>query len=168
MMKSTLFTNKLHGSIDKFGAVISLACAIHCIAIPLLIALLPLSGLSFLLDQTIEKIFLIPTICLAAFSLCWGFLIHKKIQALLVYAAAASMIICAVFILPHHHHGHENYHNLALTSASESATSHHGHPQSDPFGLLLLLAGGSAIALSHLLNRHFCKSCVRCQEHHHH
>ncbi len=166
-MKSTLFTDKIHRNIDKFGAVISLACAVHCIALPLLIALLPLFGLSFLLDQTIEKVFLISTICLAAFSLCWGFVIHKKIQALLVYAAAASMIICAVFILPHHH-GHENYHNLTLTSASEPVVSHHGHPQSNPFGLLLLLAGGSAIALSHMLNRHFCKSCIKCKKHHHH
>ncbi len=162
-MKSTVFTDKFHGRIDKFGAVVSFACAVHCIAIPMLITLLPLLGLSFLLDQTIEKIFLVSTICLAAFSLCWGFVIHKKIQALLVYTAAASMIICAVFILPHHH-GHDNHQNLTMTSASETVVS---HPQSDPFGLLLLLAGSSAIALSHILNRHFCKSCIKCKEHHH-
>lgn len=41
-------------NVQKFGAFLSLACAIHCIATPLLIGLLPFAGLGFLENPLVE------------------------------------------------------------------------------------------------------------------
>lgn len=38
--------------VDNTGACLSFAYAIHCMAMPLLVAILPLIGLSFLVSET--------------------------------------------------------------------------------------------------------------------
>ncbi len=167
-MYKTKRREKLHTNIDKFGTAISIACAVHCIALPFLIATLPLIGLSFLLDATAERIFILASICLAAFSLCWGFTIHKRVQALLVFATASIMIISAVFILPHNPHDVEGDHDEHPVMASVPLISHFEHGRTaHPLGIILMITGGGAIAFSHLLNRHFCKSCRNCRQHRH-
>ena len=177
-MRSVLIRNTLHKNLDLVGAFLSLACAIHCIAIPILVVILPLAGLSFFLSQTVEKIFVIASITLAAFNLCWGYTIHREVRVLLMFVAAAAMLISGIFILPHEHHfAHESHihvnvsHAGEVQSTPEKHTFHHPkgiretRPQDNPLGLFLLVTGGTAIAISHLLNRHFCKSCKICKTH---
>ena len=171
----------LHHHLDSIGAFLSLACAIHCIAIPILVGILPLIGLSFFLNQTVEKVFVIASIVLAAVNLCWGYTIHKKIRILAMFFAAAVMVISGMFVLPHSHtfdHGGDAHNHALHTGHVHNAhlapdpllppDLNESRPQSDPIGLLLLVSGGMAIALSHLLNRHFCKSCKNCNLSHPH
>ena len=40
--------------LDKAGATASLACAVHCALMPLVVTLLPLVGLGFLADERTE------------------------------------------------------------------------------------------------------------------
>ena len=177
-MRPVIFRNTLSGNLDLVGTYLSLACAIHCIALPLLVVVLPLVGLSFFLNHTVEKVFVVASILLAAFNLCWGYTVHKKIRALLMFPAAAAMIISGMFVLPHHHHlGNEthdhgdhpfpveNVHSMHLESGNIKNKDAMGtRPQDDPLGLLLLVCGATAIAISHLLNRHLCKSCKNCNQ----
>ncbi len=147
MITENILKPKFHAKMDTCGTVISLACAVHCIVMPLLVPILPLVGLSFLLSSTIEIAFIIASICTATASLCWGYLLHKKIRALIILIAASIMIISGFFILPHDHaHDHAHDHSA--------------------FNIFLLVAGGSALACAHLMNRHLCKTCSDCQHHH--
>ena len=70
--------NRFHVRIDQIGVGLSLACAVHCLAAPLLLTALPLLGLSFLADDMTEVVLLSSALVLAAGSLCWGFRRHKS------------------------------------------------------------------------------------------
>ena len=71
---------KLFANIHKIGTSASLLCAIHCMLMPLLIALLPLSG-TFLLSSSFDKWMLLIGILLPLPDLCWGFRKHRSVQA---------------------------------------------------------------------------------------
>ena len=42
--------------VDTIGAFLSFSCAIHCVAMPLLVTILPLLGLGFLASERAELI----------------------------------------------------------------------------------------------------------------
>jgi len=66
------------GTVDKIGMVASIACAIHCASLPLVLTLLPLIGVVFLSNQWFE----IGMICLSVFMGTWSMLstypLHKS------------------------------------------------------------------------------------------
>lgn len=74
--------------VDKVGATSSFICAIHCALLPLLISVLPLVGLGFLMDETIERIILFVAIILAVVSSCWGFRVHKNCIVIITFSTA--------------------------------------------------------------------------------
>ena len=173
-MNSITLKNSLHSKLDLIGTFLSLACAVHCVLIPILVVVLPLVGLSFFLSATVEKVFVIASIALAAFNLCWGYRVHKKIRTLLIFFAASAMIISGIFILPHSHDLDHEMHVHQQTVHSGVIQAEHGittnlkdnakrhRPQDNPLGLVLLVTGAAAIAISHILNRRLCKSCQNC------
>ncbi len=165
------FLRKHYSRLDILGVCLSFACAVHCLAMPLLIVVLPLVGMDFLLNQTAERVFVIATILLAASNLCWSYKLHRHSQALLVFLAAAIMLISAIFIFPHSHtvHGESGHKITAVHGGTGAAPvggkEHISRPQDNKLSLILLVFGAGSIAASHLLNRRLCKSCSRCKEH---
>ena len=67
--------------VDNSGACLSLACAVHCIVMPLLVTILPLIGLGFLAKERAELIFITCAIGLAIGSLAWGVRHHRSRRA---------------------------------------------------------------------------------------
>ena len=63
---------------DRVGTSLSVACAIQCMAVPLLLSVLPLSRLRPLMLDAVETLFVIASVGLAVASHCWGFRIHRK------------------------------------------------------------------------------------------
>jgi hypothetical protein len=63
---------------DRAGTWLSLLCAVHCMASPLVVTILPLAGLSFLVQEVTEGFLLAASAALAAASLCWGFRLHRR------------------------------------------------------------------------------------------
>ena len=61
-----------HELADTTGACLSVACAVHCLAMPLLVAVLPLIGLGFLANESAELVLILVAIGLAVGSLAWG------------------------------------------------------------------------------------------------
>lgn len=82
-------------ALDRLGASLSFACAIHCALQPLLLALLPLIGLGFLLDERLESIFLACSILLASATVISGWRHHRQPQALPLLGAAVVLIIAS-------------------------------------------------------------------------
>ena len=83
--------------IDQLGAGLSLACALHCLAVPLLLSLLPFAGVGFLAGGSVETAFLGTSLVLAVGSLCWGFRIHHQRCTLLLLGAALLLILSGRF-----------------------------------------------------------------------
>lgn len=152
-------------TLDLIGATASTLCAIHCLAMPLLIVTLPALGLGFLLNESLERGFVIVSVILAVANTCWGFRVHKKTRVIWFSTIGAVFLLLATFGHSHSshsdhiHHGHDHAHH------------HHHHeerPQSQWATLAMLLGGAAFITSAHLLNRRFCKSCDHCQHDHDH
>jgi hypothetical protein len=121
--------------LDRFGAAASLACAAHCAAMPLLIGLLPLVGLSFLAGNRAEWALAGLSIGVGSLSLIPSYARkHRRRRPLLLFAFGAGLII-AVRLLAD---------DGSLLEAPIQA-----------LGALL-------IACAHMINRRLCRSCAAC------
>lgn len=79
--------------LDTLGASLSFACAIHCAMQPVLLAILPLMGLGFLMNEQLESLFLACSILLASITVISGWRHHRQTQALPLLVLAAGLII---------------------------------------------------------------------------
>lgn len=122
---------------DKAGTTVSWACAIHCLAMPLVISFLPLLGISFIAHEGFEYVFIGFSFCIAAFSLLPGyFKQHGKMRTLLLFISGISFVILADIIFP------------------ESL-----------FGkMVFVIFGAGMITTSHVLNRRLCRDCAKCEK----
>ena len=119
--------------VDNAGACLSLACAIHCLAMPLLVAVLPLIGLGFLASERAEFVIVIGAITLATGSLVWGVRHHRRWRAFLILVVA-----------------------LAFIATARTAVE-------GPFEIAFHSLGGVLLATAHITNRHLCKTCPVCE-----
>lgn len=123
-----------HEFVDTTGACLSVACAIHCLAMPLLIAVLPLIGLGFLANERAELFLIAGAIGLAVGSLAWGVRHHRSWRALLILIVA-----------------------LAFIATARTAVE-------GTFEVVFYSIGGVLLASAHLVNRHLCKTCPACKQ----
>ncbi|WP_316841439.1 MerC domain-containing protein [Pedobacter gandavensis] len=72
------------GRLDQVGITASVACAIHCAALPFLITLLPLWGLSFLANPWVEFSMIGLSLFIGTWSLAQSYPKHKRIIPILV------------------------------------------------------------------------------------
>src|SRR5438105_13723224 len=86
--KSTHLTH-----LDRVGATVSFACAVHCAIVPFAITVFPLLGIGFLANERLERIVLIVSIALASMSICWGIRIHRQRRILFLFGAALFLIL---------------------------------------------------------------------------
>lgn len=127
-------------SLDKVGATTSLACAVHCALMPLVITFLPLLGLSWLAGEKAEWVLFAGSIGIASTSLCLGFRQHRSQTALRVFVAGSSILV--------------------LGRVGDEL---HWAPDY----VVFLVSGGSTIAVSHLINHRLCKAYRYCAPHLH-
>lgn len=112
-------------SADRLGATASFLCALHCAALPLVIAVLPALGLSFLADHRFERGFIIFASVLALTTLVIGFRRHQRFRAFWFLVPGITLLIAGIFIDTDH------------------ATFGHA---------ILVSIGGTLVALAHLTN----------------
>ena len=122
--------------VDNTGACLSFACAIHCMAMPLLVTILPLIGLSFLASEPAELAIIGGAVVLALGSIVWGVRHHRSWRAFLVLVVALAFIATAHIMA-------EGIYEVVLHST-----------------------GGILLASAHLVNRHLCKTCPACEREH--
>ncbi len=112
-------------SLDRIGATGSMLCAVHCAALPLVLALMPALGAG-LAGAGFEIGFIIFASAMALSSLILGYRRHRAWRALLLLVPGLISLWSAVLIGPLHH-------NVI------------GHA-------VAMAIGGSLIATAHLLN----------------
>lgn len=119
---------------DPAGVCLSLACAMHCLAAPLLVTILPLAGVGILVDERTELFFVLASLLFAGGSLTWGFHIHRQQRLLLTLGAAAAMMGTGRFLLQ------------------------------EPYEIALVALGAGLLTVSHVLNYQLCRSCAQCEQ----
>jgi hypothetical protein len=118
--------------VDSMGACISLGCALHCAAIPILFGVFPLIGLGFLLHDTFERILLTLSVVLALASLSLGYRLHRRWSGLLILVSGLSLIVIGRNFVP------------------------------DEYEVLFVVAGVVFMAGAHIRNRYLCLHCHEC------
>lgn len=128
--------------LDSLGATVSVACAIQCVAFPLLISILPFPLLvsvlpflnpGFLVGGGLEKVLLAAAIALAAGSFTWGFRFHRHFYVFLFLILALGLIFAGRAWV-------ERRHQI-------------------PF----VVSGAVVLAAGHILNRRLCRLCLACR-----
>ncbi|WP_395680964.1 MerC domain-containing protein [Dokdonella sp.] len=110
---------------DRFGATASFLCALHCAALPLLMAVLPALGLGFLANHEFERAFIAFASVLALASLAIGFRRHRRVRAFWFLVPGVVLLLLGIVI---------DIDGQPLTHA------------------VLVSLGGTLVALSHLTN----------------
>lgn len=130
-MKNRFFSFNL----DAIGFSASLLCAIHCLAMPVLLSILPLTGTQLLDDPLIEYGFIVLSLALACSSLIRSYLkYHQDPFPLQLLSAGFLFIIGGRFL------GHE---------VAEG---------------ILTATGGISIALAHYINWNYNQDCKNCKK----
>lgn len=83
---------------DRFGATASFVCALHCAALPLLLAVLPALGLGFLANHSFERGFIAFASVLALASLAFGFRRHRRFRAFWFLVPGVVLLIAGIVI----------------------------------------------------------------------
>lgn len=84
--------------VDRVGATASLLCAIHCVLLPFVLALLPLIGLEFLAGHTFERVFVACAAALASTSILTSFRRHHKPHALFLMVPGILLLLFGIAI----------------------------------------------------------------------
>ena len=134
-MRYTWQNLSANGFWDKTGALVSWACAAHCLAAPFLIGALPLVGLGFLAHEGVEYIFIGVSVIVALVSILSGFLrFHRNTYTLMLFAGGIGLMISA-----------DGMFEESLAGKT-----------------LVVACGAILITTAHFLNRYLCRKCANC------
>lgn len=118
-------------SMDALGIFASTLCLIHCLAMPLVVAFLPLLGLQFLEGHGAHQVLAGFVVAFGILAILPGYMKHRKPAVLAGLVVGLTLVLSATF-------GYV----VGLSEASE---------------LPLITVGNLVLVVSHLFNRKLCK-----------
>ncbi|MFC4263199.1 MerC domain-containing protein [Ferruginibacter yonginensis] len=122
---------------DGLGIATSLACAIHCVVLPLLLTSLPLFGVNIIHNIVFEWIMIGIAFSIGVYALLHGFKTHHKNWMPVIVFTIGFIILCTKqFFLPYE--GYflvpavlliivAHYMNYRLCTKSKCSSPHHTH-----------------------------------------
>ena len=128
--------NSIQTIADKTAIGLSLACTLHCVALPLLVVSLPAATALNLTDEAFHLWMLIAVIPISLFSLTMGCKKHKNYSVMLLGLAGLGVLISTVWL------GHD-----ILGETGEKAFT---------------VLGACLVAAGHILNHRLCQQSI-CQ-----
>ena len=128
-------------NLKYIAPIASVVCAIHCVATPLVMVILPIISISLLITETIDWILLLLSLVFNLANLCFGFNKHKSYKALRILGIGTGLLLIAK--LEHHH---------------EKVHTHF-----DFFDGVMII-GALFICFASIINDKLCKSCIRCND----
>jgi len=124
---------------DKLAISLSFLCTIHCLALPLLLVMLPSLAALPLADEAFHLWMVIAVIPVSAYALTMGCTKHKRYHLLLIGGIGLALLIAASFL------GHD------LLGETWEKT--------------LTISGAVVIAAGHVLNYRLCQLQYKCECH---
>jgi len=122
---------------DGLGIATSLACAIHCIALPLLLTSLPLFGVNIIHNIYFEWGMILLAFVVGVFALFHGYKTHhKNVVPLLLFTAGFLLLITKQFFLTVEGYFvvpaviliiSAHYYNYRLCTKRKCSSPHHAH-----------------------------------------
>jgi hypothetical protein len=135
-----------HFSLDRLGIGVSLACLIHCLALPLLLIFLPFGQLFTRWHLPFHILIFLLAAPTAYVSLRQGYRHHRQ-RVILILGALGCLLIFSNVIFDF--------------LQGNSFHHHHEHGDAASFSLVWNVAGGILLALAHTLNLRGCRRPVK-------
>ena len=126
---------------DKLGITLSLVCLVHCLALPLVIALLPLFAAQWMHASGFHMAMALALIPVAMLAVLPGLRMHGRRSVVAAMAAGLSLLSTAAF-------------------AGEELLTHE-------WVVALTVAGGVILVAAHAVNLALCRACPACATHDH-
>jgi hypothetical protein len=79
---------------------LSMACAVHCMAFPLVILIAPLAGFAIFENEMLEYISLVTSIVIASISLFSGYKTHRNIQLVALFIFSILLLVISNLLIP--------------------------------------------------------------------
>ena len=121
---------------DRLGIALSVACLVHCLALPLAIAALPLFAAQWLQASGFHMAMALALMPVAMLAVLPGLRMHKRGSVAAAMAAGLSLLSTAAF-------------------AGEALLTHE-------WVVALTVAGGAILVAAHAVNLALCRACPAC------
>ena len=119
--------------VDRFGAVASTLCAVHCALCAFLPVAFSALGLGFLIGAAAEWVFTMLAVALAAGALVLGFRQHRSVKVAVLLGVGIVLLLASRGLEMGGHHDHHGEHGAAEGSAAHEEEDGHredGHDKS--------------------------------------
>ncbi len=124
----------------KAGVWASLICAVHCTILPLLMIIVPTTGVYLFINETFEFVLLGISLLFNITNVCFGYRQHKSNKAVAVLAFGIFSFVVGR-LMHHHSEGHKIHFDIFN---------------------ILMISGGLLMALSSFINDKLCSHCNKC------
>ncbi|MEO8010690.1 MAG: MerC domain-containing protein, partial [Dokdonella sp.] len=111
--------------VDRFGALASFLCALHCALLPIVFGVLPALGVGLLANHSFERVFVAFAVILAVTSLLFGLRRHGSYRAFWLLVPGIALLLGGMLV---------------------------GDDHTDVTHAVLVSIGGTLVALSHIVN----------------
>ncbi|MEM6455104.1 MAG: MerC domain-containing protein [Acidobacteriota bacterium] len=117
--------------------VVSTLCVLHCVSLPIVLAMFPLTSVHWMTGEAAEWVLLVSAVAIALLSLGLGYRRHRSRSVLLLFASGLLLLVGS----------HVTTHETALTA-----------------GRWWMIAAGVLIVVAHGLNHALCDSRPACAD----
>lgn len=82
-------------SLDRYGMVLSIGCAIHCAVLPVALSAMTTAGLAWVASEELEWAILACTFLIGSTRLVQSYFHHRRAECLLLFIAGLVSFVCA-------------------------------------------------------------------------
>ena len=135
---------------DKFSICLSMCCILHCLALPVLIVLLPSISSLWINDEIVHVYLVLLAIPISLFAMVKSLKVHNNYKCISLAVLGLLLLIAAIFM-----------HDIGSFFGEHGHSEEHGHDQHDGVGVLLeklfTVLGALVLVSAHVLNLRFSK-----------
>ena len=141
---------------DKFSICVSMCCILHCLALPVLIVLLPSISSLWINDEIVHVYLVLLAIPISLFAMVKSLKVHNNYKCISLAVTGLLLLIAAIFMHDIGSFFGEQGHNEEQGHGEE-----HGHDEHHGIGGLLekifTVLGALVLVSAHILNLKFSK-----------
>ena len=135
---------------DKFSICLSMCCILHCLALPVLIVLLPSISSLWINDEIVHVYLVLLAIPISLFAMVKSLKVHNNYKCISLAVIGLLLLIVAIFM-----------HDIGSFFGEQGHGEEHGHNEHHGIGGLLekifTVLGALVLVGAHILNLRFSK-----------
>ena len=144
---------------DKFSICLSMCCILHCLALPVLIVLLPSISSLWINDEIVHVYLVLLAIPISLFAMVKSLKVHNNYKCISLAVIGLLLLIAAIFM-----HDIGSFFGEQGHGEEKGHVEEHGHDEHHGIGGLLekifTVLGALVLVGAHILNLRFSKKAA--------